>query len=170
MEALIIIGDLLPTVKVSMDFKSIPEILNFSISKERASIQFYRDILLRLADPTTKSLFKVLIHKEQEHVAALQLEMEKLGHTVNVGKEESDPLFHWDERLETDDQTRTMSFVEALLLAIQKERAAFRLYATLLATVKDEELREVLLELAEEEMRHVLQLEREYETITHHEN
>jgi rubrerythrin len=62
-----------------------------------------------------------------------------------------------------------MSFVDTLLLAIQKERAAFRLYAKLLATVKDEELGEVLMELAEEEMRHVLQLEHEYEAITHHE-
>jgi len=153
-----------------MEFKSVSEILRFSISKERASIQFYRDLLLQLVDPATKSLFEVLIHKEQEHVEALQLEMEKIGHTVDVSEEESDPLFRWDETLETDDLTHILSFIDALLLAIQKERASFRLYAKLLATVKDEELSEVLLELAEEEMRHVLQLEGEYETITHHES
>ena len=152
-----------------MEFKSIPDILKFSISKEQASIQFYRDLLRHLADPATQSLFEVLIQKEQEHIEALQLEIEKLGHTVDTDTEKLDSTFLWDERLETDEPVSHMSFVDALLLAIQKERAAFRLYAKLLATVKDQELSEVLLALAEEEMRHVLQLEREYEAITHHE-
>jgi hypothetical protein len=111
----------------------------------------------------------VLIQKEQEHVEALQFEIEKLGLTVDTDTGKIDSTFLWDERLETDGPLTHMSFVDTLLLAIQKERAAFRLYAKLLATVKDEELGEVLMELAEEEMRHVLQLEREYEAITHHE-
>ena len=151
-----------------MEFTSIPEILKFSISKEQASIQFYSDLQLQLAKPATQSLFGLLIQKEQGHVATLQLEIEKLGHTVDTSEEKIDSAFHWDERLEEDDKTRTMSFTDALLLAIQKERAAFRLYAKLLGTIKNEELSEVLLELAEEEMRHVLQLELEYEAITHH--
>ena len=152
-----------------MEFKSTPEILKFSISKERASIKFYQDLLRHLADSTTQSLFEVLIQKEQEHVAALQFEIEKLGHTVDTSTEKLDSTFLWDERLEADEPVGHMSFVDGLLLAIQKERAAFRLYAKLLATAKDEELSEVLLALAEEEMRHVLQLEQEYEAITHHE-
>ncbi|MHC4287897.1 MAG: ferritin family protein [Planctomycetota bacterium] len=152
-----------------MEFESIPDILKFSISKEQASIQFYRDLLRHLSDPTTQSLFEVLIQKEQEHVEALQFEIEKLGLTVDTDTGKIDSTFLWDERLETDGPLTHMSFVDTLLLAIQKERAAFRLYAKLLATVKDEELGEVLMELAEEEMRHVLQLEREYEAITHHE-
>jgi rubrerythrin len=150
-----------------MEFKTIPEILVFSISKEQASIRFYQNLLSQLTDSTTKSLFKVLIQKEQEHIELLQLEIEKLGLTVDTGEDAGGALFRWDERIEAEAQTRDMNFVEALLLAIQKERAAFRLYATLIAAVKDEELVEVLMELAEEEMRHVLQLEREYESITH---
>jgi rubrerythrin len=150
-----------------MEFKSIPEILEFSISKERASIQFYQNLLLQLNEPTTKVLFGVLIQKEQEHVAALELEIEKLGYTVDHSKDGTGSAFHWEESLEVDESTRKMTFVEALLLAIQKERAAFRLYSKLLGTVQDERLSEVLLELAEEEMRHVLQLEHEYEAIMH---
>lgn len=151
-----------------MEFKSIPEILRFSISKERASVRFYRDMMSKADNPATKSLFKVLIQKEQEHIAALQLEIEKLGHTVDASKEALDSVFRWDERLEPNDPAPNMSFTEALLLAVQKERAAFRLYARLLGSVRDEHLSKTLLELAEEEMRHVLHLEREYETITHH--
>ena len=153
-----------------MELKSIPEILRFSISKERASVRFYRDMMSKAVNPATKSLFEVLAQNEQGHIESLQLEVEKLGHTVDTNKEAIDSVFYWDERLETDDPVQNMSFTEALLLAIQKERAAFRLYAQLLGTMKDEQLGKVLLELAEEEMRHVLQLEQEYETITHHKN
>jgi rubrerythrin len=62
-----------------------------------------------------------------------------------------------------------MTFVEMLRLAIRKERAAFQLYVQIFSMMDDEPLGKVLLELAEEEMRHVLLLEREYEAITHHE-
>ena len=153
-----------------MEFKSILEILNFSISKERASVRFYRDLMSKAVNPATKSLFEVLAQNEQGHIESLQLEVEKLGHTVDTNKEAIDSVFYWDERLETDDPVRDMSFAEALLLGIQKEQAAFRLYAQLLGTIKDERLGKVLLELAEEEMRHVLQLEQEYETPAHHKN
>lgn len=156
-----------------MEFKTIPEVLEFSISKERASVRFYQNLSSQMEDAATKSLFKLLVQKELEHIDALQLEIEKLGLTVDVDGEKEEGIFHWDERLEGDDvdeNIRTMTFVDALLLAIQKERAAFRLYAKLLATVKNEALESVLLELAEEEMRHVLQLEREYESIVHHKN
>jgi len=164
------IGDLLATTESeSLELKSTADILKFSISKEKASIQFYRDLLRHLSDPSTQSIFEVLIQKEHAHIETLQLEIEKLGHTVDTDIEKPDSAFLWDEQLETDEPVRHMSFIDALLLAIQKERAAFRLYAKLLATVKDQELSEVLLALAEEEMRHVLQLEREYEAITHHE-
>jgi len=150
-----------------MEFKSIPAILRFSISKEEASVQFYRDMVSKTVNPATKSLFEVLIQKEQGHIASLQLEIEKLGHTLDSGNEAIDPPFHWEEQLDTEYPILNMSFADALLLAIQKERAAFRLYAKLLATVRSEPLSQVLLELAEEEMRHVLQLEKEYETIMH---
>ena len=125
-----------------MEFKSAADILKFSISKEKASIQFYRDLLRHLSDPSTQSLFEVLIQKEQEHIEVLQLEIEKLGHTVDTDIEKPDSTFLWDEQLETDEPVRHMSFIDALLLAIQKERAAFRLYAKLLATVTNLGFRE----------------------------
>lgn len=96
--------------------------------------------------------------------------MEKLGCTVDSGENQNDTLFQWDEHLESDEGVHHMNFVEALLVAIQKERAAFRLYVQIMATLKDQELSAVIMELAEEEMRHVLQLEQQYEAIVHHEH
>ena len=148
-----------------MEFTSIQDILKFALSKEEASVQFYRDLASQMEDASTRSLFEILIKNEQKHIAALRLEIEKLGHIVPINPDESDSKYQWDERLEMDSETRKMDFIEALELAIQKERAAFRLYTKVLGTNQNPALEKVLMELAEEEMRHVLQLEREYDGI-----
>ena len=149
-----------------MEFTSIPEILKFSISKEQASVRFFQDLASKTTHPATKSLFEVLAEREKQHITELELEMEKLGYTVNTDKEQN-AMFRWEESLDSDEGIGDMDFIEGLLLAIQKERAAFRLYIQIMATVKDEQLKAVLMDLAEEEMRHVLQLEQEYNAIVH---
>ena len=53
------------------------------------------------------------------------------------------------------------------MIAIQKERAAFQLYTQLITMTQEPEFRKMLLELAEEEMRHVIQFEREYDAVSH---
>lgn len=150
-----------------MKFSSIKDVLSFAVSKERASVQFYRDVSSQMNSSATKALFEALVKKEVEHVQSLVLEIQKLGYTVSNETEQGSD-FEWDERLDIDDTARNMDFLEALVLAIQKERAAFRLYAQLIGSTGNEEFDTILLELAEEEMRHVLQLEREYEIITQH--
>ena len=151
-----------------MEFKSIQEILEFALTKEEASVQFYRDLASRVTHSATKALFETLIRNEQQHIQTIRLEINKQGFTVNAEEADKDSLYLWEERLEMDDEACEMDFVDALVLGIQKERAAFRLYAQLLGMTQDETFAKVLAELAEEEMRHVLQLEREYNAITHH--
>ncbi|MHC4773534.1 MAG: hypothetical protein ACYS8S_08235 [Planctomycetota bacterium] len=140
---------------VYMEFTSISDILKFAISKEQASIQFFRNLLPQITDAGVGSLLALLIKQERAHIELLRLEMNK--------------CCFGDEPLEVDDRIRSMTFVEMLRLAIRKERAAFQLYVQIFSMMDDEPLGKVLLELAEEEMRHVLLLEREYEAITHHE-
>ncbi len=153
-----------------MEFKSVLDVLQFAVSKEQASRQFYLDLVGQMKDPTTRSIFQAIAKQEERHAASLKLEMMKAGYTVADEKDRPGNAedYQWDERLEMDESARQMTYVDALLLAIQKERAAFQLYAQLVGMTEDLELRKMLLELAEEEMRHVLQFEREYETVTHH--
>lgn len=151
-----------------MEFESIHEILEFAVSKEEASVQFYKDLASKMGNSATQSLFEVFVQNEKKHIDALRLEINKLGYTVKPEEQEADSVYLWEERLELDDEAANMDFADALMLGIQKERAAFRLYAQIIGTTRDEEFIKVLMELAEEEMRHVLQLEREYEAITHH--
>ena len=56
-----------------------------------------------------------------------------------------------------------LSFQDALLIAMKREKAAMQLYTDLAGTIGDEELKALFLALAEEESRHKLRFEAEYE-------
>ena len=56
-----------------------------------------------------------------------------------------------------------MDYQEALVLAMKREKAAFRLYSDLAEAVDDAELKNTLLNLANEEAKHKLFFEVEYD-------
>ena len=154
-----------------MEPKSVYELLQLALSKEKASIQFYHDLSRLMQNASTKSLFEVLIQQEITHAKQLELEVEKMGMVVKEMDEESfldDSEEELNKRIQVDNEAVQMTFLDGLRLAIKKERAAFQLYAQLLGQTRDRELQDVVMALAEEEMRHVLQFEREYEALTHH--
>lgn len=150
-----------------MKFKSLRDILMFALAKEESSVQFYRTLAARVQKPETVAVFEVMARQEEKHIEAVKLEVFKLGFTVP----EPDPSEPRSEdsgvSLELDRSAEEMDYLDALRLGIQKERAAFKLYAELLALAEDSDSRKMFLELAEEEMRHVLKLEREVEVLTH---
>src|SRR5210317_229015 len=102
-----------------MDFSSTKEVLEFALSKELASAQFYRDISSRLANSSTRTLFEALVKNEQKHAESIQLEIQKMGYTVET-EPETPSEYEWHEHLEMDDAAGEMTFTEALVLGIQK--------------------------------------------------
>lgn len=147
-----------------MEFKSLQDILRFAEAKEESSVRFYTVLAARVKNPETETIFMALAHQEEKHIDAVQLEMFKLGYTAAPASRQDIPE---DEvSLELDAQAEQMSYIDALRLAIRKERAAFKLFAELMAMAQQPDAKNMLLELAEEEMRHVLQLEREIQTLT----
>jgi hypothetical protein len=110
------------------------------------------------------TIFQALTHQEEKHIDAVKLEMFKQGYTVSETSLKGIPD---DEvSLELDAQAEQMSYLDALRMAVRKERAAFKLFAELMAMARQPDARNMLLELAEEEMRHVLQLEHEIQSFT----
>jgi len=148
-----------------MQFKSIPEILRFAIGKEKASRQFYNDVAVRVKNPITQSVFEAIGLEEQKHVEALELELMKLGITVAVDAEPDEDEKRWFKTVEMDADAENMDYREAMLIAIQKEKAAYKLYMEVLDMVQEPEFRDIFRQLAEEEMRHIVQFEREYQAM-----
>lgn len=58
-----------------------------------------------------------------------------------------------------------MDYKDLLLLGMEKEEASFRTYVNLVGQSQDEQSREVLLALAEEEVKHKLRFETEYDML-----
>jgi len=56
-----------------------------------------------------------------------------------------------------------MEYQDALILAMKKEKAAFKLYVDLAASTENERLRQSFLALAQEEAKHKLRFEIEYD-------
>jgi len=63
-----------------------------------------------------------------------------------------------------------LSYEEALVVAMKREKAAFRLYTNLAERAPNEELKSIFLSLAMEESRHKLRFEVEYDEYVLREN
>ena len=137
------------------------DILEYAISKEIEAYYFFLALAGRVEDPKMRQVFEDLAAEELEHKAKLELEILKTGRTlpeqqIPPGRPESDYI------ISDNDLPLDLDYNDMLLLGIEKEEAAFRMFVNLIPTVQDEESREVLLALAEEEIRHKLRFENEY--------
>jgi rubrerythrin len=137
------------------------EILEFAISKEVEAYYFFLALAGRVEDPKMRQVFEDLAEEELQHKAKLELEMIKRGiilpdRQMPLGRPESDYIIS-DSDLPLD-----INYVDMLLLGMEKEDAAFRMYVKLIPNVQDEESREILLSLAQEEVKHKLRFENEY--------
>jgi rubrerythrin len=142
------------------NLNSVDEILNFAIEREQEAVDFYTDLAKRSKSPAMQATFKQFAGEEAGHKAKL------LG--VKGGKR----LLQSQAKVQdlkladymVDEQPGVdLDYQGALILAMKKEKAAFRLYSDLAAKVDDGEVREILLGLAQEEAKHKLRFEVEYD-------
>lgn len=147
---------------------TLGEIIDLAIMREIQAAEFYRGLADQAPNPAMQSLFENLAAEELQHKARLELELMKEGLVAQtVGKlfEVDAPEYAAEGNLEPD-----MDYKDALSLAIRKERRSFRLYVELAGVVSEKHVHEVLLELAEEESRHLVQFEMEYNRLTRKHN
>jgi rubrerythrin len=140
--------------------ESIEEILELAIAREAEAYKLYMDLSKRTATPMTRKMFEDLAQEELEHKAKLELEVLKRGKVLLPSK------FNLSDYRTSDGPKVDMDYRDILVGAIQKEKISFRLYVDLAAAVEDGESHEVLLSLAEEEAKHKLRFEIEYDNLT----
>jgi len=143
-------------------FETDEDILKFAIDREAKANRFYVALAQRMADPEMREVFEMLAQDELEHKAKLELEVMKTGKVV--ASEEMAGRFEADGAADVATVLH-MDYKNALAIAIDKENASFRLYADWIVTAEDEEQREMLLSLAQEEAKHKARLEIEYEML-----
>jgi len=140
------------------------EILEFAISKEAEAYHFFLALSRRVESQKIRDMLDNLAGEELEHKERLELEMMKLGRTVTT--EYKPPRPDSDYILSDGPLPLDMDIQDVLQLGMAKEEAAFRTYVNLLPNVHDEESHELLLALAEEEVKHKLRFETEYNELS----
>jgi rubrerythrin len=142
------------------EVRTIRQVLELAAVREVQALEFYAALAQRVDDPATRSVLEQLAGQELEHKAKIEMEIMKAGliaKSVDELPGVGEPEYASDLTLETD-----ASVADALRVAIRKERLAFRFFVGLAATVPGAEVYDVLLELAEEEARHLVMLEIEH--------
>ncbi len=138
---------------------SVEEILDYAIAREQEAVDFYTDLAGR-AKQWMRDLLMEFAREEARHKAKLMAV--KDGEKLLSPKCKITDLKISDYLVEVE-ATDDISVQDAMILAMQREKAAFRLYTDLAARVDDAELRELFLGLAQEEAKHKLHFETKYD-------
>jgi rubrerythrin len=146
------------------EFNSDQEILEFAISKEVEAYYFFLALAERVIEPRMRQVFEDLADEELQHKAKLELEMLKRGITL-PDKQMPSARPESDYIISDSDLPLDIDYADMLLLGMEKEDAAFRMFVSLIPNVQDEQSRELLLSLAQEEVKHKLRFETEYDML-----
>lgn len=146
---------------------SIDEILDFAISNEQEANDFYMDLASRVERPWMSEIFKNFAKEELGHKKKLQ--DIKGGKKWGASQSKAIDLKIGDY-LVAPEPGPQMDYQQALILAMKKEKAAFRLYTNLAGTCGDDNIEQIFLALAQEEAKHKLRFEIEYDDFIMTEN
>jgi rubrerythrin len=151
----------------SMDkLDSFDDILDFAIQNEIDANQFYADMAQQMKDPAMREAFEVFAAEELGH----KIKLEGIKQTKAIKPAQNVEDLHISDYVVEVEPGPDMGYQDALVLAMKKEKAAFRLYLELASRVANEELKSLFLSLAQEEAKHKLRFEIEYDEIVLKEN
>lgn len=146
--------------KIALEFNNVDEILDYAIKSEENANSFYTSWAKKINDRSLAKVFEDLAFEELGHKEFL-LGVKK-GTTLMPSQEEIVDLKISDYVMEVKADT-DMDYQEALSLAMQREKEAFKLYTSLANMSKDEKMKTTFKSLAQEEAKHKLRLEIMYD-------
>jgi len=141
-------------------FGSVDEALEFAMAREDESYEFYMDLSKRVKDRSIQELFEGFAKEEKGHRA--KLEAVQSGKLMISSEAKVKDLKIADYTVEAQPDAE-MGLQDSLLLAMKKEKAAFKLYTDLAASAQNDSLKETFLALAQEEAKHKLRFETLYD-------
>ena len=145
-----------------MTNKNIEEILDYAINNEIEAFEFYTSLAAKAKSPLMKQALLNFASEEEGHKKFL--EDVKSGKKVKLGGENILDLKIADYAVDIQ-PTENMSYQDILTLAMKKEKAAFALYTDLAEISKDPEAKKLFTSLAQQEAKHKLRFELEYDNV-----
>ena len=110
------------------NFESINEILDFAIQQEQEAVDFYLQLAEQMKNPLMKETFQEFAQEEVSHKAKLQ----KIKEEGNFELPAENVLdMKISDYVVNANPSPKMEYRDALILAMKKEKAAFKLYTSL---------------------------------------
>jgi rubrerythrin len=151
-----------------IELNNIGKIFDFAIDAEQEAFDFYMNLAGKLSNKEMKTIFEGFAKEEIGHKAKL-IKIKEEGLSDSFQNEHIADL-KMEEYIVNVKPTPDMTYQDALILAMKKEKSAFRLYSGLANIANNESLKNVLLMLAQEEAKHKLRFEIEYDEYVLREN
>ncbi|MFZ5980524.1 MAG: ferritin family protein [Candidatus Zixiibacteriota bacterium] len=150
-----------------MKLDTVEKILDYAMEKEEDAYQFYMKLASKMDKEYMVKIFKGFAKEEKGHKA--KIKMIKEGKLLMKAEKKVMDLKIGDNLVEVD-LDADIDYQQALILAMKAEKAAYKLYNDLASVTKDADVRETLLSLANEEAKHKLRFEVEYDDVVLSEN
>jgi rubrerythrin len=149
------------------EFGSINDILDFAIKNEQLAVDFYNQLAGNAKNDEMKAVFMQFAKEEMGHKSRLT-KIKEEG-SFNIRTQEVLDLKMSDYLVDVEPRA-DLSYEEALVLAMKREKSAFKLYTRLAEKAPDENLKKIFNSLAIEESKHKLRFELEYDEYVMREN
>jgi len=150
-----------------MDAGNLEEILDFAIKEEQEAHDFYADLAKKAERPGMQGLFTQFSKEELGHKRKLEgmKKSLKAGGTAPAAPKQKVADLKIGDYLVDVDPSGNLSYQDALIIAMKKEKAAFHLYTDLAAIADDPQAAQIFESLAQEEAKHKLRFEIEYDDV-----
>ena len=148
-------------------FGSPDDVLDFAIGAEAEACEFYADLAAKASNDQMRRVFEEFAREEAGHKVRLE-GVKKGGALSRAGKKVADlKIADYTVAVEVGPE---MNYQDAIVLAMQREKAAFKLYSDLAWLAEDPKMKEMFILLAQEEARHKLRFEIEFDEVVLKEN
>ena len=152
-----------------MKFESVDQVLDFAIEKEQDAADFYNDLAGKMNREYIKQIFSQFAKEEMGHKR--KLEGVKEGKLMASSEKRVLDLKIGDHLAEIDVAVASeLDYQQALIVAMKAEKNAFRLYNDLAEAADQDEMKKIFMSLAQEEAKHKLRFELEYDDYALREN
>jgi rubrerythrin len=149
------------------EFDSINDILDFAIGKEQSAVDFYNDLASKLPNEVMRKVFEEFAQEEMKHKAKLIAIKEQGIFEVTTEKIMDLKIADFTAKKQPEPN---MTYQDALIVAMNNEKHAFKLYSRLAEKAPTAELQSLFMMLAQEESKHKLRFELEYDEYVLREN
>ena len=143
-----------------MEDKDFKEVITFAIRKEAEAYNLYKTYSQLAKNPGTKAMFEELAKEEQRHREILEGVEKK---NVSEYKLEKIPDMKISDFIDEQEFSPDTDYASALRLAMKREGHSLKLYNHMAEGTDDAQLKKLFSTLAQEESKHKLRLEGEYD-------